>query len=404
MDRNREDLKDGQQSLAEGRADTDAKLFAERTAAHADDDLDAANSRQMLHDLIERDRLLADAKLLRFRNTADRTLSRARSDAPVPNESAASERISADRCKFVEREMSDLLLERERERSDVAIGKERKEHDAVRMRQEDRRQATDDQLSIERLGADVTATALDATRNALAHAHGEQLRRDDVLGFVAHDLRTPLTIISMSAENIAENTHETATRLTAIRAMRAVVRMDRLLTDLLDVVRIHSGALSIEKGLHDIGALMTDVLEIYAPLFAARGIGFTIDSGRETIVAPFDYDRIVQVCSNLLGNAMKFTPAGGSAALHVKRKSGHVEFSLKDTGPGIHASALPHVFERFWQIDSDARRGLGLGLYICQEIVKAHGGLIWVESDFGSGATFRFTLPVRAEGMMIVES
>ncbi len=388
-------MEESQQRLADGRADTDARLFAERAGSDADEDQDAISTRQMLDDLIERDRILADARLLKFRKTADSTLSRERSDSPSPTASVASERDSADQCKFVEREMSDLLLERERQRSDVAVGKERKEHDTLRMGQEERRQATDDQLSSERLGADVTVTALGATRHALAHAHSEQLRHDDVLSFVAHDLRSPLTIISISAESIADNTQEASTRLSAIRATRAVARMDRLLSDLFDVVRIQSGALSIHRRQHDIGTLMAEVFGTYVPLFAARGITLTINAVHDPIVAVFDYDRVVQVLSNLLGNAMKFTPHGGSAALDVQRESQQVEISLKDNGPGIHASALPHVFERFWQIDSDTRRGLGLGLHICQELIKAHGGRIWVESDFGNGATFRFTLPLQ---------
>jgi signal transduction histidine kinase len=387
-------MEEGQQRLSEGRADTDARLFEERAASDAGDDLDAVSTRQTLDDLIERDRIFADAKLQRYRNTVDSRLSRKRSDSPPPNDSVASERDSADRCKFVEREMSDLLLEAERQRSDVAVGKEREEHDTLPIGQEARRQATDDQLSSERLGVDVTVTALGATRHALAHAHREQLRLDDALSFVAHDLRSPLTIISISAETIADSTRETATRLTALRATRAVARMDRLLTDLLDVVRIQAGALTIRRRQHDIGTLMADVFGTYVPLFAARGIAFTINTWTDPIIVSIDYDRIVQVLSNLLGNAMKFTPHGGSATLHVQREPQQVEISLQDNGPGVHANALPHVFERFWQIDSDARRGLGLGLYICQEIVEAHGGRIWVESDFGNGATFRLTLPL----------
>jgi signal transduction histidine kinase len=124
----------------------------------------------------------------------------------------------------------------------------------------------------------------------------------------------------------------------------------------------------------------------------------------DAIVASFDHDRIVQVLSNLLGNAMKFVPAQGTVDLHVKRRDGQVEFVLHDNGPGIHPNALPNVFKRFWQIDSDKRRGLGLGLYICHEIVEAHGGRIWVESDFGKGATFRFTLPVKQGAILSSDS
>jgi signal transduction histidine kinase len=113
------------------------------------------------------------------------------------------------------------------------------------------------------------------------------------------------------------------------------------------------------------------------------------------VVASFDHDRIIQVLSNLLANAMKFTPANGTVDLHVEQRTDQVELVLRDDGPGIAATALPHIFKRFWQIDSSGRRGLGLGLHICEEIVAAHGGRIWVESELGRGTTFRFTLPLR---------
>jgi signal transduction histidine kinase len=390
-------MKESRRKLVEDRFDTDAKLLAERAGSGTYDVVDADSTRRMFDDLIERDRILADARLLKFRKTADSTLSRERSGSPTPSGSVASERDSADQRQLVEREMSDMLLERERKRSDVAVDKERSEHDELRVGLAVLRHATDDQLSSERHNADMATTALGATQHALAHAQRDQLRQDDVLGFVAHDLRSPLSVISMSVESIAEETLDSAIRLSAERASRAVARIDRLLTDLLDVVRIHAGSLSIHKRQHDVGTLVTEVFDTYAPLFAARSIAFAIDMWPEPIVAPFDYDRVVQVLSNLLGNAMKFSPHGGHVTLQVQREPQQVQFALRDDGPGIHPSAVLQVFERFWQIDSETRRGLGLGLHIADEIVKAHGGRIWVESDFGNGATFKFTLPFSTE-------
>ena len=96
----------------------------------------------------------------------------------------------------------------------------------------------------------------------------------------------------------------------------------------------------------------------------------------------------------MLGNAIKFTDSGGSVALRVERQAEQIVFELRDNGVGIAESALPHVFERFWQIDSSTRRGLGLGLHICKNIIETHGGRIWVESEVGKGSIFRFTLPV----------
>jgi len=176
--------------------------------------------------------------------------------------------------------------------------------------------------------------------------------------------------------------------------MSAVARMERLLTDLLDLARIESGTLHIIKRRLDIGQLLSEVLHSYAPMFSARGIAFNIVVPAGAIVLSFDHDRMVQVLSNLLVNAMKFTPHGGNVTLQVERQAQLALFSLSDTGPGIPADALPHVFERFWQIDSDTRRGLGLGLHICEKIIQAHEGRIWAESEPGNGATFRFTLPL----------
>lgn len=384
-------MEQSKSETADGRAHTDASLGAERATADAENPVSAAAARRLLDDLIERDRILADLKLFKFRDRADRTLSRERSDSPSPNSAASSERAAADQCKKVEREVTDAILQRERERSDTAVEMERSEHDALSVELGVRRQDTDDQLSTERHGADVTATALDETRSALAQA---QTQQHDVLGIVAHELRSPLTVISMNAESIADLAREVVTRTSARAIMLAVARMERLLSDLLDVARIESGTLRMVRRQHDFASLLLEVFQSYEPMFSDRDIKFTVNTPTESMVACFDYDRIVQVVSNLLGNAMKFTQGGGTVALHVERQAEQVVVTLRDNGPGIPQSALPHIFERFWQIDSDARRGLGLGLHICENIIQAHGGRIWAESEVGKGATFRFTLPV----------
>ena len=236
--------------------------------------------------------------------------------------------------------------------------------------------------------------ALDATTRALADAQGEQERQSDLLGMVAHDLRSPLFIIAMSAQAIAESTAEASTRADAHEVRRAASRMERLIMDLLDVARIESRTLRITRAPVDVGAFLLEVFRSYQPLFADRKLRFDFEAPATPMVASLDHDRIVQVFSNLLGNALKFTPAGGTVRLHAAPSGAEVEFVLRDSGPGIHPDALPNVFKRFWQKDSDSRRGLGLGLYICEKIVEAHGGRIWVESELGNGTTFRFTLPL----------
>lgn len=376
---------------ADGRAHTDASLEAERVGSDCES---ATRTRRGLDDLIERDRILADLRLMKFRDRADRILSRERFDSPSPNSSVSLERDQADERKKDEREMSDALLQGERHRSDVAVETERNEYDALQLESRARRQLTDDQLSTERSGADMTTAALSLIKNTLAHARTQQGRGIDVLSIVAHDLRSPLSVISMTAESLTQMTPATFKPALARPIMSAVARMERLLTDLLDLARIESGTLHIIKRRLDIGQLLSEVLHSYAPMFSARGIAFNIVVPAGAIVLSFDHDRMVQVLSNLLVNAMKFTPHGGNVTLQVERQAQLALFSLSDTGPGIPADALPHVFERFWQIDSDTRRGLGLGLHICEKIIQAHEGRIWAESEPGNGATFRFTLPL----------
>ncbi|WP_331612286.1 HAMP domain-containing sensor histidine kinase [Povalibacter sp.] len=284
--------------------------------------------------------------------------------------------------------MADMMLLRERQRSDVAVEAERREHDALRVDMRHLRQATDDRLSYERQRADSTTEALIRARAASGPGN-------EVLAMVSHDLRSPLNVISLNTERIAATTLEPATRTSANSVMRGVARMERLLCDLLDLARIESGTLSIVRRKHDVGALLLEVLRTYEPMFASRNITFTVEIPVGSVDAFFDHDRIVQVLSNLLGNAMKFTPGGGAVNLHAGRQPGHVAFALYNDGPGISPLALPHIFKQFWQVDDNSRRGLGLGLNISRAIVEAHGGRIWAESDIGKGAMFRFTLPIR---------
>jgi signal transduction histidine kinase len=375
------------------RAHTDASLGAERADTDSARSLKIARTQRALDDLIEHDRIVADASLRSLRARNDSLLAHERLASPALDRAVVLERRIADDGKTAERLITDAHVERQRQRADAGMEAERREQEVDRERQDLHRQDTDEQLLEERSRADATTTALGETKEALRDARSEQARHHDVLGIVAHDLRNPLHVITLNAQNIAEATTD-ATKEDALEVIRAAARMNRLLTDLLDVARIESKTLRIVKRPHDVGVLLNEVLRSYRPLFVDRGMAFSVGVPIPAIVAFFDRDRVVQVLSNLLGNALKFTPPEGAVHLHAVRGEGHIEFVLHDNGPGIHPDALPHVFERFWQIDSDTRRGLGLGLYICEKIVALHGGRIWAESELGSGATFRFTLPL----------
>jgi signal transduction histidine kinase len=377
-------------SLTETRAHTDATLGAERADTDSARRMRAAKAQHEQDNLLVHDRVVADERLWKCRARADSLLARERFASPELNRAVATERLVADEDKRIEREATDARLERERQRSNAVVESERQDREEESAGIEVRRHDTDNQLTMERKGADV---ALDASMKALADVQSEQERQSDLLGMVAHDLRNPLCIIALSAQVISESTAEASTREDAEEVKRAAARMERLLLDLLDVARIESQTLRIFRSEQDVAAFATEVFRSYEPLFEARGVAFAVEVPPLPVVASFDHDRIVQVLSNLLGNALKFTPSGGTAHLCVEVRGPEILFVLRDSGLGIHPDALPHVFKRFWKTDSDARRGLGLGLYICEKVVEAHGGRIWVESELGKGATFRFTLP-----------
>jgi len=390
-------MKRVRESMADKRAHTDASLGAERAGMDAAVEAAWLVAQRAMDDLIERDRIVVDDGLLQFREKADSMLARARAASLERGRSLAVERHAADQDKKDEREVTDALLETERHRSDAAVGVQRHEHEAEHSRLELRRGQTDDSLSTERGGTDLTVIALGRTKSALANAHHEEARRRDLLAMVAHDLRSPLCVIALNAQAIDESTDDAPIREAAREVSLASVRMERLLTDLLDVVRIESGGLKIIKRPHDVGAFVTEVFRSYRRLFEERQMTLTAELPTPSATMSFDHDRIVQVLSNLLSNAMKFMNPKGTVALQVKCTAEEVEFDLQDNGPGIPANALPHLFEPFQQVDSNARRGLGLGLFICKEIVEAHGGRIWVDSNHGSGTTVRFTLPQKPQ-------
>ena len=220
--------------------------------------------------------------------------------------------------------------------------------------------------------------------------------RDEMLGVVAHDLRNPLNTIFMGARLMLDVIGDPDSRLSKHAEMvhRAAERMNRLIQDLLDVRRIDSGRLAIEARPEAVEGMLAEAMEMLRPLAnaAALELGCSIEGRLPQVKA--DAARILQVLSNLVGNAIKFTPAGGKVRLRAEPSNGEVRISVIDTGPGIPPEQLPHIFGRFWQGRSADRRGIGLGLAIAKGIVEAHGGRIWVESQVGVGSEFIFTLPV----------
>ncbi|WP_437306312.1 ATP-binding protein [Sorangium sp. So ce388] len=224
--------------------------------------------------------------------------------------------------------------------------------------------------------------------------------RDDLLAIVSHDLRNPLNTIAITASLLRsdllqrkDGEEDDAVQLVD-RMDRGIQRMTRLIEDLLDASRIEAGRLVVSPRVERGGALVREALEAAASLAEAKGCRVTqgpLDAGLEVLA---DRDRVLQVFSNLLGNALKFTPKGGVVSVSLCRVADLARFSVADTGPGIPPEHQPHLFDRYWKASQESRTGAGLGLYIARGIVEAHHGTVAVESTLGHGTTIHFSLPL----------
>jgi signal transduction histidine kinase/ActR/RegA family two-component response regulator len=250
------------------------------------------------------------------------------------------------------------------------------------------------------------AQALDRTRmyeaaeRARAEAEAANRHKDEFLSMISHELRTPLNAILGWASMLQEGILEPAAIDRAVRSIHNnASRQSKLVEELLDISRILSGRTNLDTELIDLTKLLGGVVESMSPLAVSNGVDLRIGTVPE-IVLEGDMRRLEQVFLNLLTNAMKFTPSGGSITLSARADGDALEISVEDTGIGIEADFLPYVFDRFRQADSTSTRGaggLGLGLAIAKHIVEAHKGAIAAQSAGpGKGATFTVRLPMAA--------
>jgi signal transduction histidine kinase len=220
--------------------------------------------------------------------------------------------------------------------------------------------------------------------------------REEVLAVVSHDLQNPLVAILLGSSRVQRQLPREAEalrpRIDAI--YRAGRRMQHLIEDLLDAARIDAGKLALERERCEVSSLIAEVGELFEAKAAAAGVRLREQVPVEATIAWLDRERLLQVLSNLVGNALSFTPDGGEVTVCLERDDGALRFSVADTGTGIAPDDLPRLFDRHWQARRSARNGMGLGLYISRSIVEAHGGKITVTSKVGQGSTFMFTIPV----------
>ncbi len=352
---------------ADERVETDTSLDAERKKA---DQLLTERAAALEHAaaaVVELAREEADVLVERAREHTNAALDHAREPSELLEEVAAA------------RDVEDKLVEARRAAADALLLEEQRAH----------RRAMKNLLAIEREETD------QRLQNERERADHRVTSRDDFFAMVSHDVRGLLSSISLSADALRHAPEHDANEFAreADRILRLTARMNRLVGDLLDVVGMEAGKLRIAPAPHDLRGLLTETVESYQGLAASRSLHLTAKLPEAPMVTTFDSDRMLQVLSNLVSNAMKFTAPGGHITLGVARVDAGFDLTVEDDGLGIAPDQLEAIFERFAQASPRDRRGLGLGLYIARGVLEAHGGQLSVTSTPGAGSTFHATLP-----------
>jgi PAS domain S-box-containing protein len=252
------------------------------------------------------------------------------------------------------------------------------------------------------LALEVTRRAALALDNARLYraARAAIEARDDVLAVVSHDLGNPLSAIRIGTtlllSSVPVEERETGGWKHIVGIRNSAEQMERLIKDLLEVKRIEAGQLAVDRARVAVAPLIAEAIELLSPI--AEGKRIVLVPKLNGAVPPVfaDRERLLQAFSNLVGNAVKFTPEGGEIRILAKSRGDDVLLTVSDSGIGIAPEDVPHVFDRYWQAHTrrKGRQGIGLGLVIVRGIVEAHGGRVWVESEIGKGSQFHFTVPI----------
>ncbi len=246
-------------------------------------------------------------------------------------------------------------------------------------------------------GADELGQLAHSFNQMATQLQGVEGMRRQLIGDVAHELRTPLTFIKGSMEGLMDGVLP-ATPETYQQVHQEADRLNRLVNDLQELSRVEAGAYELDLHPVELSSLVKTVEKRLGAQFKDNHVQLKIDLSSNLPPVQGDADRLIQVLTNLLTNALRYTPEGGEVILGTSLQDDHIRVSVRDTGVGIPAEHLPHIFTRFYRVDKSRSRqagGSGIGLTITKHLVEAHGGRIWVESDGeGLGSLFTFTLPV----------
>jgi len=345
-------------SLREERSKADQQLATRRSVIETDADQVIELARGRADDLLEDTRQKEDATI------------RPADQAPGPSDAVYEARASEDEALTEERAVADDQLSEERAQQRRVIAQ----------LLELEREETDERLLAERAHSDRTIAS-----------------RDDFLAMVAHDVRGMLAVIATSTDLLMRMSVEGPTgermQTEARRIRRLTGQTNRLIGDLLDVVSMELGRLHVTASQEDATRLLAETMEYFQVAAASRQVVMTSVAPPGPVLATFDHHRILQVLSNLVGNAIKFSESGGRIELRMATNMDGLTFTVRDSGPGIAPDDIEAIFERFSQAGSADHRGLGLGLFIARSIVEAHGGRIWADSQVGKGSAFHFTIP-----------
>ncbi|MGZ8394139.1 MAG: ATP-binding protein [Nitrospira sp.] len=348
---------------------------------------------QRTTDAIEEDRRIADQRRTLDRAARDRTITEGQEQATHGDESLV----------MVERELSDQAIYKQREREYSNLRRERRDKQLlVEALLSTERQRTNDSLSHEReqmdLASQYAMRQLAEEEARYTSAREELSDRELAVGTMCHDLKnhtvTILIGFQLLRKLLAKDTWDRAEVIRRLSALEDTTAfMGRMIDSMLDLERFAHGKVTLNLEPTDLCGLVQDTAKLFSPVAINKSCLLLTELGPEPRWVSGDHDRLLQVMANLVGNALKFTPSGGTISLAAMQDRTGVTVSVTDTGPGIAEQDRPKLFRQFSQLNH-AEGGLGLGLYIAKSIVEAHGGTIWVDSTVGQGSSFRFTLPL----------
>lgn len=367
--------------LKDHRDNTDNSLKFERNKTDNYLDNESQNVEDDSDEIVSKNRREADLKLNKSRVEED--IKRINTDHATP------------------------LLNAERKRSDLARNVARTNEDKIRTEERDqKKQIAQDLLNTERTDTDKNLLCErdgsdEATENSsilVITAQEALSTRDTYLGILSHDLKTPLSAISLSTNAIKrafskDEVDKNSVNKYVEAVERNVLSMGRMIDDLLDVEQMVNGDLNLDLKSYDLNQIVQECQSLFEPISESKSLTISVYLSETKSIAKIDHDRILQVLSNLVGNAVKFTKGNGVITISVKENSDNIQILVKDEGPGIPKEKLGIIFERFSQLNGNDKRGAGLGLFISKWIIESHNGQIVVESEIGEGSTFSFKLP-----------